>query len=63
MFTDTLKIKVNKIFKKLKIITLNVKALKNVLFMSLGNSKRLNKGNFMLKSNSNKIMMCNIIFL
>ena len=29
-----------------------------VLFKSLGNFKRRNKGNFTLKSNSNKIMLC-----
>ena len=29
-----------------------------VLFKSLRNSKRCNKGNFTLKSNSNKIMLC-----
>ena len=31
---------------------------KIVLFKSLRNGKRCNKGNFMLKSNSNKIMLC-----
>ena len=29
-----------------------------VLFKSLGNSKRRNKGNFTSKSNSNKIKLC-----
>ena len=29
-------------------------------FKSLGNRKRRNKGNFMLKSNANKIMLCGV---
>ena len=35
-----------------------VEKQKIVFFMSLRNCKRRNKGNFMLKSNSNKIMLC-----
>ena len=31
---------------------------KYIIFKSLRNCKRRNKGNFMLKSNSNKIMLC-----
>ena len=34
------------------------KSLAIVLFKSLRNSKRRNKGNFTSKSNSNKIKMC-----
>ena len=41
-------------FKSLKIC----KRRKIVLFKSLKSCKRRNKGNFMLKSNSNKILLC-----
>ena len=43
----------NKICNELK-----EKSVKIVLFNSLRNSKRRNKGNFTSKSNSNEIMLC-----
>ena len=45
---------------------LYVKSKRKFVFMSLRKCKRRNKGNFTLKSNSNKIMVCggsNILFL
>ena len=39
-------------------VTLKKIWLQIVLFNSLRNSKRRNKGNFMSKSNSNKIKLC-----
>ena len=41
-----------------KMLACQKNILKIVLFKSLKNSKRRNEGNFMSKSNSNKIKLC-----